>query len=116
MPMIRVMTSTDIAADDRPGLMARLSAAVAKELGKPESYMMVVLVPNTPMLMGAKSDPSVLVEVKSVGTISPQQARTLSSAVADILTEATGIPEERIYSNYTGVPGAMWGFGSRTFG
>ena len=115
MPMIRVQLSTSVDEGTKTSLMQSLSKAVAGGLGKPESYMMVVLEPETAMLMAAQGDPAALVEIRSVGSISPDQARKLSATVSEIIA-STGISADRIYSNFMGVQGAMWGHGDRTFG
>jgi phenylpyruvate tautomerase PptA (4-oxalocrotonate tautomerase family) len=113
MPFVRVQLSP--AVDDQDGLKAELSKAVAQALGKPESYMMVVLQPGTSMLMGGSPDPAALVEVRSVGTINPDQASALSGTLSQIVAKA-GVDANRVYCNFAGVPGTMWGMGGRTFG
>lgn len=115
MPLIRVQLSVAVEEKTRGPLMASLSKAVAQALGKPESYMMVVLESEIPLLMGASPEPAAFVEVRSVGTINPDQARRLAGAVSDILA-GTGVSTDRIYANFAGVPGAMWGHGGDTFG
>jgi phenylpyruvate tautomerase len=116
MPMIRVQLSSPLDKPKQASLLKSLSATVAGVLGKPESYMMVVLQPDVPILMGGRNEPAAFFEVRSVGTISGEQAAKLSAQVSDVLGEATGLPAERIYSNYTGVPGTMWGHDGGTFG
>mgnify|MGYP003573620666 FL=1 len=78
--------------------------------------MMVALAEQQPLLFGGDAAPAAFVEVRSVGTISPDQARGLSAALSEVLAARLGLAPERIYYNYAGVPGAMWGFGERTFG
>ena len=116
MPLIRVQLATTLDKEQQASLMKSLSATVASALGKPEGYMMVVLEPGLPMLMGGQAGPAAFFEVRSVGTISGQQAAHLSDSVGALLSKATGVPAGRIYSNYTGVPGAMWGHDGGTFG
>lgn len=116
MPLIRVQLSVSVDGDRQSKLMTALSSTVASALGKPESYMMVVLEQQTPILLGASDDPAALVEIRSVGTISGQQARDLSSRVSAVISGATGVGADRIYSNFAGVPGAMWGHDGSTFG
>ncbi len=116
MPMIRVQLSSALEKPAQATLMKNLSATVAGSLGKPESYMMVVLDPEVPIMMSANDEPAALVEVRSVGTITDQQARDLSDKVSAIISEAVGTSVDRIYSNFMGVPGTMWGYSGRTFG
>lgn len=116
MPLLRLQTSIEIPTAQRDALLAQLSAATAKQLGKPESYMMVALADQRPMLFGGDAAPAAFVEVRSVGTISPEQARGLSAALSEVLAARLGLAPERIYYNFAGVPGAMWGHGAHTFG
>ena len=116
MPLLKLQTSMEIPEAKRDELLVQLSATTAQQLGKPESYMMVVVEAQAPMLFGGDAAPAALAEVRSVGTISPEQARSLSGALSEVLSSALGLAPERIYYNFAGVPGAMWGHGTRTFG
>jgi phenylpyruvate tautomerase len=116
MPLIRVQLSVPLDEGKRTSLMKSLSETVAGKLGKPESYMMVVLEPGTPILMSGDGDPAAFAEVRSVGSISGDQAKALSGAICEIVGNETGIATDRIYSNFTGVQGSMWGWDRRTFG
>ncbi len=116
MPMIRVQVSIEVPQDKQQELLTKLSKSVAAALSKPESYMMVLFEPQISMLMGGKADPAAFVEVRSVGSISEDQARQLSNTVSQTLDETLKIQAARVYTNFAGVPGAMWGFSGRTFG
>lgn len=116
MPLLRLQLSIPLATAERAPLLARLSTEVARALGKPEAYMMVILEPEVPMLMSGTPDPAAFFELRSVGSISAAQAASLSERVSAVLSEATGIAADRVYSNYSGVPGAMWGHDGGTFG
>jgi phenylpyruvate tautomerase len=116
MPMIRVQLSSPLDKPKQASLMSSLSAAVAAALGKPEGYMMVVLQPDVPILMGGRHEPAAFVEVRSVGSISSEQAVKLSEQVSAVLGKATGLAADHIYSNFAGVAGAMWGHDGSTFG
>ena len=70
MPLVRVQTSTAVDEAARAATMKSLSWSVAEILQKPESYVMVILEPEVPMLFSALPDPAAFVEVRSVGTIS----------------------------------------------
>ena len=116
MPMTRLQTSAAVDDTRRAALLKALSRGVAGVLGKPEGYMMVVLEAGTPMLLGGDDAPCALAEVRSVGAISPEQARSLSATVSDLLDEHLGVPAGRTYLNMEGVPGSMWGYSGSTFG
>jgi len=115
MPLIRVQTSASVSAEKRREVMSALSKAVAKALGKPESYLMVVFESDLALLMAGGAEPAALAEVRSVGTISPDQALRLAAVVSEAIGRL-GVDRDRIYTNCFGVPGAMWGQGDGTFG
>ena len=116
MPMIRIQTSIAVDEEKQDGLINALSSAVAELLGKPESYMMVILQPETIMMMSGTAEASALVEVRSVGSISEEESKNLSGKISEILGKTIGVGAGRIYLNFQGVPGTMWGFDGRTFG
>ena len=116
MPMIRIQTSLAVDEEKQSSLMNTLSGAVAELLGKPESYMMVILEPETLMMMSGTLEPSALVEVHSVGSISEDESKNLSGKISEIIGREIGVGAGRIYLNFRGVPGVMWGYDGRTFG
>jgi len=116
MPLVRVQLSVALDAAAEQSILKSLSSAVASALGKPESYMMAVLEPKAALLMGGSAGPAAFCEVRSVGTISGAQAKSLSGAICEILSAQAKVPGERIYLNLAGVPGAMWGHDGGTFG
>ena len=116
MPMIRIQTSIAIDEEKQTTMMSTLSTAVAELLGKPESYMMLILEPDTTIMMSGTAEAAALVEVRSVGSISEEEAKNLSGKISEILGKEIGVGAGRIYLNFQGVPGVMWGFDGRTFG
>jgi phenylpyruvate tautomerase len=116
MPLLRLTTSVDVADDLRAELLAQLSATTAKLLGKPESYMMVIIDAARPMLLGGGAAPAALIEVRSVGSISGDQARALIKGINEVLGGTLGLPADRVYGNFDGVEGAMWGYNNSTLG
>ncbi|MEK7704649.1 MAG: phenylpyruvate tautomerase MIF-related protein [Myxococcota bacterium] len=116
MPLVRLQTSATLDDEQRRALAQRLSSATAWLLGKPESYLMVVIEPPATMLMGGEDAPAAYLDVRAVGTISAEQAGALSREYAKILVTALNIDPERIFTTYTGVPASHWAHGDKTFG
>jgi phenylpyruvate tautomerase PptA (4-oxalocrotonate tautomerase family) len=52
MPTLRILTNAQAFPEDRPNLLAQASRTVAEMLGKPESYVMVILEDCTPFPRG----------------------------------------------------------------
>ncbi|NET09373.1 MAG: hypothetical protein F6K09_10340 [Merismopedia sp. SIO2A8] len=116
MPLIRVQTS--VAAPDKTtvnNLLTTLSADLAQQLGKPESYVMTAFEPETPMTFGGSTDPACFIEIKSVGTMGSAKTQTMSDAFCQIIEDRLGIPKNRTYIEFMDAKGAMWGWNGRTF-
>ncbi len=117
MPLIKLQTSIPTPDQaDTEALLKSLSASLAKHTGKPESYVMTALEANVPMTFAGTFDPVCYVEVKSVGSFSPQQTKAMSRDFCDRISEALGIPGNRIYIEFNDAKGYLWGWNGSTFG
>src|SRR5687767_491084 len=101
MPLIRIVTSgPEVAAGEVDALLRELSALLARELHKPESYVMTCLEPRARMTFGGSDGPTCYAEVKNVGTLEPEATARLSAAVTARLSSALGVPADRIYIEF----------------
>ena len=117
MPLIKVQTSvTAPETNQSEGLLKQLSASLAKHLGKPESYVMTALEANVPMTFAGTTDPVCYVEIKSVGSMRPQQTKAMSQDFCEQINQAIGVPTNRIYIEFADAQGYLWGWDGRTFG
>src|SRR3954466_6412701 len=101
MPLIRIVASSEppaTAATDP--LLADLSTRLARELGKPEAYVMTCLEPRARMTFGGSPAPACYVEVKNVGTFTPAATQRLSAAITDRLAAGLGVDRGRIYIEF----------------
>jgi len=116
MPLIRIQTPIAPDSDRVESLLATLSGKLSTQLGKPESYIMTAFEPGVAMTFGGSSDPTCFVEIKSVGTMSPDQTRAMSADFCETIEAEIGIPKQRTYIEFADARGAMWGWNGRTFG
>lgn len=117
MPLIKVQTSlTSPEAPATEALLKRLSSSLAQHLGKPESYVMTALESSIPMTFAGTTEPVCYVEIKSVGTLSPQQTKTMSQDFCQYISDTLGVPRNRIYIEFADAQGYLWGWDGRTFG
>jgi len=117
MPLVHVTTSAEPPSADRANTLLRaLSKSLAELTGKPESYVMTCLVPQARMTFGGTSEPACYVEVKSIGRMEPERTTKMSAALSTLLSEALGLPQNRIYIGFEDVAAHMWGFDGDTFG
>ena len=117
MPLIKVQTSVTAPENNKSEeLLKQLSASLAKHLGKPESYVMTALEANVPMTFAGTTAPVCYVEIKSVGSMRPQQTKAMSQDFCEQINQAIGVPTNRIYIEFADAQGYLWGWDGRTFG
>ena len=114
MPLIHLITSSEAPAQ-ADALLRDLSALLARELGKPEAYVMTCLEPRAQMTFAGTPAPTCLLEVKNVGTLSPEVTKRLSAALTDVVAPALGVAKDRVYIEFAEVRGHHWGFAGDTF-
>ena len=112
MPLINVRTSLPEVAD-AAGLLQELSAALAQQTGKPESYVMTLLETAVAMTFAGSTDPCAYVEIKSIGALKPP---AMTAAFCELIEARTGIPAKRIYVAFEDVKASSWGWNGNTFG
>lgn len=115
MPLLRIVTSIEPVAATADALLRDLSALLARELGKPESYVMTCLEPPARMTFGGTGAPTCYAEVKNVGTLSPQLTARLSAAVTERLAGGLNVAADRIYIEFAEARPHLWGHDGGTF-
>eukprot|EP00730_Choanoeca_flexa_P003678 TRINITY_DN11473_c0_g2_i4.p3 TRINITY_DN11473_c0_g2~~TRINITY_DN11473_c0_g2_i4.p3 ORF type:complete len:117 (+),score=24.11 TRINITY_DN11473_c0_g2_i4:2277-2627(+) len=114
MPLFEL--STNVAApESKDAILKALSAAAAKEFGKPETYVMVKAHFGEDILLGGTTEPAALVRLESIGKIDPESNQRYSESFCKLLEEHLGIPNDRVYLQMTDFPRANWGWNSKTF-
>jgi phenylpyruvate tautomerase PptA (4-oxalocrotonate tautomerase family) len=113
MPYTKLNTNVEIT--DKPKVLRQISQLLAKETGKPESYVMVEIAHNPSMLFAGKDDSLAYLECKSIG-LTEKQAKALSASLCQLLNAELQIPPNRIYIEFSNAPAAFWGYNGSTFG
>jgi phenylpyruvate tautomerase PptA (4-oxalocrotonate tautomerase family) len=117
MPFIKVQSS--VPTPDRAAaevLLKSLSSSLAKHTGKPEAYVMTAFEPDVAMTFAGTLDPVCYVEIKSVGTMKPDQTQAMSQDFCQKINAALGVAKDRIYIEFADAKGYMWGWNGSTFG
>jgi phenylpyruvate tautomerase len=96
-------------------MLASLSALLAKELGKPEAYVMLTFAGGIDMLFGGSSEPACFAALKSIGTFTPELTAKLSASITQELASALQLPPRRIYIEFVDAKDYLWGHGGATF-
>jgi phenylpyruvate tautomerase len=114
MPTLRILTNAQVPADARGLLLARASRTVAEMLGKPESYVMVILEDGRDLMFAGTAAPAAYLEVKSLGL--PQaRAAQYSRTLCDLLADTLGIPADRVYIEFAAPAPGLFGWNGGTF-
>jgi hypothetical protein len=117
MPLLNLFSSAP--QPEEPALAQMLkafSSLLARELGKPERYVMVGLAPRLEISFGGSRDPACYAELKNVGQLEQEKVEHLSEILCDAIAKALTLPRNRIYIEFTNADGALWGFDGGTFG
>ncbi len=83
-------------------------------LGKPESYVMVIVNANTNMLFAGNDSPCAHLKLKNLG-LDENATAEYSAALCELIETALGIHSSRIYIEFSGPARHMWGWDKRTF-
>jgi phenylpyruvate tautomerase PptA (4-oxalocrotonate tautomerase family) len=55
-------------------------------------------------------------EIKSIGTMKPDQTAAMSQDFCQQINQTLGVPKNRIYIEFADAKDAMWGWNGTTFG
>lgn len=88
---------------------------VARELGKPESYVMTQFEQLETMTFGGSDEDACFLQLKSIG-LPESKTSSLSESLCAFIEAELAIPKERVYIEFVDAPRAMWGFNGSTFG
>ena len=114
MPYLKIQTNLPLSKKAERSVLQDASALVAKELGKPEEFVMVALQPDTPMVFAGSDDPVAFLELKSIG-LPADKTKRLSRTLCDLINRHLGIRPERVYVKFIDVLHSMWGWKGDTF-
>ena len=113
MPLLQIQASSGTAAPN--SLLKSLSAELARELGKPEAYVMVSFQTLPELLFGGTSEPACFAVLKNIGSFTPPQTAKLSALLCKHLSAALGVAQGRIYLEFVNAQGFLWGHDGETF-
>ena len=114
MPYLKILTNQDLPLDGARSLAKKASALVARQLGKPESYVMTSVENNPAMTFAGTDEPLAYLELKSIGLPDSITADT-SRALCELVSTETAIDSARIYIEFSDAARKMWGWDKRTF-
>jgi phenylpyruvate tautomerase PptA (4-oxalocrotonate tautomerase family) len=113
MPLLQIQASSSSAAS--PELLKNLSTELARELDKPERYMMVSFERLPELLFAGTSEPACFAVLKNIGTFTAPQTERLSALLCAHLSRGLGIEQDRIYIEFQDARPHLWGYDGGTF-
>jgi phenylpyruvate tautomerase PptA (4-oxalocrotonate tautomerase family) len=114
MPYLKIQTNKSIADEAEQPFLQKASRLVAKELSKPEDYVMVRLEPPGAMLFAGSAEPAAFLELRAIG-LPAKKANELSRRLCDLVESELGIPKDRVFINFADVSANLWGWNGDTF-
>lgn len=116
MPLIKVQTNVEEVPKQSGELLLKgLSSLLSQVLEKSEDYVMTVLEPAASMTFGGTPEPASYMEIKNIGTMTPQQTQAISSAACALAKEHLGVDPERVYLEFNDAQRHLWGWNSKNF-
>ena len=112
MPVLKVQTNAEIA--DKKKFMEEATALLSKVLHKPPQYIMILPEPGMEMMFGESSDPAAFVELKSIG-LPENETAEISAELCSFLENKLGVPQSRMYIEFSNAEGHMFGWNGGTF-
>ncbi|KAK6783872.1 hypothetical protein RDI58_017326 [Solanum bulbocastanum] len=115
MPTLNLFTNLPVDAVIASDILKDATKAVAKIIGKPESYVMILLNGGVPIAFAGTEAPAAYGELISIGGLGPSVNGKLSSAIAEILQTKLSVDSDRFYIKFYDSPRPFFGFNGSTF-
>ena len=117
MPLINVKTSAKSPERSHiDNLLKDLSQELAAQLKKPEAYVMTLLQGDVPMTFAGSAGTACFIEIKSIGTMSAAQTKSMSQSICRRIESHLGVSPDRTYIEFNDAKGYLWGHNGATFG
>ena len=98
MPCLNISANVNLDGVDTSAILSEATSTVAKIIGKPEAYVMIVLKGSVPISFGGTEQPAAYAELVSIGGLNPDVNKKLSAAIAAILETKLSVPKSRFFS------------------
>ncbi len=114
MPYCSIRTNITIERESRQVLLKKASTFIAVLLGKPESYVMVSIKPESALIFGGSDQPAAFVRLKSIG-LSRDRCPVYSEKICRFIEQELNVPKDRVFIDFTDLDGKMFGWNGKTF-
>ena len=114
MPYFSIETNRPLDQASIQQLLKKTSTFIADLLGKPESYVMISLQPDTPLIFGGSDAPAAFVRLKSIG-LPQDRCPELSEKICRLVKQEFGVPQDRVFIDFKDLARNMFGWNGKTF-
>ncbi|XP_043701878.1 macrophage migration inhibitory factor homolog [Telopea speciosissima] len=97
MPCLNLSTNVSLDGVDTSPIFSEAIKAIANIIGRPESYVMVLLKGSIPISFNGNNEPAAFGEVISMGGINSEVKKKLISAIGTILETKLSVPKSRFF-------------------
>ncbi|XP_020578523.1 macrophage migration inhibitory factor homolog [Phalaenopsis equestris] len=115
MPTLNLTTNIPVDAVVASDVLKDATKILAKTIGKPEAYVMILLDGGQPIAFAGSEEPAAYAELLSIGGLGPSVNGKLSSALAELLQTKLSIDGSRFYIKFSDVEGYNCGYNGSTF-
>jgi len=114
MPYIELKTNKQLSRDKKEQILRDLTALMARDLGKPEKYIMASCLDDQDMIFAGSHDPLVFVDLRSI-RLPEGQTENLSKSLSNFMANNLAVKGERLFINFSNFDGDRWGHNGSTF-
>ena len=114
MPYFCIETNQPIERASQQQLLTKMSAFIAELLGKPESYVMISIQPETPLFFGGSDEPAAFIRLKSIG-LPQERCPELSQKICRHVEQELGVPQDRVFIDFKDLARNLFGWNGKTF-
>ena len=112
MPVLHITTNVTVA--DTSSLAKQASSLAADLLGKPESYVMVIVNGDNDLVFAGTDDPCAHLVLKSLG-LPESETKNYSARLCAFIDQQLGVSPSRTYIEFVSPERHMFGWNNSTF-
>ncbi len=114
MPCFSIETNRPVDPVVKEAFLPQATTVVAGLLGKPESFVMVVLKDDLHLSFAGNMEPAAFVQLSSIG-LPADRCTEYSEKLCALIEQELDIPRNRIYIDFRDLDRTMFGWDGKTF-